>query len=113
MKTRLSAASNPELSRRDALKLLSGAVLTTVALRAAEPASRRKRILVAGGGIGGLSCGYELSKRGHEVTIIEAAARAGGHVRTAHDPFPNGLYADLGAEQCTKPGYELWRAYAE
>src|SRR5678815_2971556 len=117
--------TDAELSRRSALKLVGGTVLATVAGRATEAApgedssspgnslSPRKRIIVAGGGIGGLCCGYELSKRGHDVTILEAAARAGGHVRTAHDPFPNGLYADLGAEQCTKPGYELWRAYAQ
>src|SRR4051812_28282371 len=119
MNTGLSPASDFGLSRRDAIKLVGGAVLATVALQAAEPgpstkvSSRQKRIIVAGGGIGGLCCGYELVRRGHDVTILEVAARAGGHVRTAHDPFPNGLYADLGAEQCTKPGYELWRAYAD
>lgn len=113
MTTLPSAVSDPELSRRDALKLVGGAVLATVALHSAEPASRRKRIIVAGGGIGGLCCAYELNKSGHDVTVLEAAPRAGGHVRTAHDPFPNGLYADLGAEQSTKPGYELWRAYAQ
>src|SRR6186997_442169 len=105
--------SNAELSRRDALKLAGGAVLATAILQAADVTARPKRVIVAGGGIGGLCCGYELARRGHDVTVLEAAARAGGHVRTAHDPFPNGLYADLGAEQCTKPGYELWRAYAQ
>src|SRR5436190_209498 len=86
----MKSATKPELSRRDALKLAGGAVLATVALQAAEPAprgtgsSRPKRIIVAGGGIGGLCCGYELVRRGHDVTILEAAARAGGHVRTAH-----------------------------
>src|SRR6187401_2329018 len=104
------------VSRRDVLKLAGGAI-AGAGLRESDPqpSPRRasKRIIVAGGGIGGLCCAYELAKRGHDVTVLEAAPRAGGHVRTAHDPFPSGLYADLGAEQCTKPGYELWRAYAQ
>ena len=71
------------------------------------------RVIVAGGGIAGLSAAYELMKRGHDVTVLEASGRAGGHVRTMHDPLADGLYADLGAEQCTKPGYEIYRAYAK
>lgn len=70
-------------------------------------------VIVAGGGIAGLSTAYELMKRGFDVTVLEASQRAGGHVRTIHDPLADGLYADLGAEQCTKPGYEIYRAYAK
>lgn len=72
-----------------------------------------KSVIVAGGGIAGLSTAYELMKRGYDVTVLEASQRAGGHVRTMHDPLADGLYADLGAEQCTKPGYEIYRAYAK
>ena len=71
------------------------------------------RVIVAGGGIAGLSTAYELMKRGHDVTVLEASRRAGGHVRTMHKPLDDGLYADIGAEQCTKPGYEIYRAYAK
>lgn len=74
---------------------------------------RGKKVVVAGGGIGGLCAAYELMKLGHDVTVLEASGRPGGHVRTIHDPLPDGLYADLGAEQCTKPGYELYRQYAQ
>jgi monoamine oxidase len=70
-------------------------------------------VIVAGGGIAGLSTAYELMKRGHDVTVLEASRRAGGHVRTMHEPLDDGLYADIGAEQCTKPGYEIYRAYAK
>ncbi|MBI4663644.1 MAG: FAD-dependent oxidoreductase [Verrucomicrobia bacterium] len=117
---------NPSiLTRRDALKRLSAAAGLTGASslwpRSAEAADntaapltprRAKKIIVAGGGIGGLCAAYELMKLGHEVTVLEASGRAGGHVRTIHDPLPDGLYADLGAEQCTKPGYERYRQYA-
>src|SRR5215831_10704496 len=81
--------------------------------RRKRPDRPARRVVVAGAGIGGLCCAYELMERGHDVTVLEAAGRPGGHVRTIHDPLPDGLYADLGAEQCTRPGYELYRQYAQ
>ncbi len=74
---------------------------------------RRKRVLVAGGGIGGLCCAYELMERGHDVTVLEASGRAGGHVKTIYDPLPDGLYADVGAEHFTKPGYDHFWKYVD
>jgi monoamine oxidase len=49
--------------------------------------------------------------RGHDVTVLEASGRTGGHVRTIRDPLPGGLYADLGAEHFTRPGYEAYWKY--
>lgn len=72
---------------------------------------RPKKVIIAGGGIGGLCCAYELMMRGHEVTLFEATGRTGGHVRTLHDPLADGLYADVGAEHFTKPGYDLYWGY--
>ena len=69
------------------------------------------KVIVAGGGIGGLCCAYELMARGHEVVLFEASGRTGGHVRTIHDPLADGLYADVGAEHFTKPGYDLYWGY--
>ena len=49
-----------------------------------------------------------------DVTVLEASGRPGGHVRTSHDPFADGLYADLGAEHFYYPGYtEYWRYLKE
>ncbi|MBA3440972.1 MAG: FAD-dependent oxidoreductase [Pyrinomonadaceae bacterium] len=76
-------------------------------------ASSPKKIIVAGGGIGGLCCAYELMKRGHEVVVLEASQRAGGHVRTIYDPLADGLYADAGAEHFTKPGYDFYWNYTK
>jgi monoamine oxidase len=69
--------------------------------------------VVAGGGIAGLCCAYELMERGHDITVLEASGRPGGHVRTIRDPLPGGLYADVGAEHFTKPGYTEYWKYVE
>lgn len=88
------------MTRRDLLK-------TPAVLLAPRP----KRVIVAGGGIAGLCCGYELMKRGHDVTVLEASGRVGGHVRTVRDGLADGLYVDAGAEHFTKPGYDLYWGY--
>jgi glycine/D-amino acid oxidase-like deaminating enzyme len=97
---------------RDVLKLAGGALASSLpSIAAAEApaakARRAKRVIVAGGGIGGLCCAFELMERGYDVTVLEASGRPGGHVRTVHDPLPDGLYADVGAEHFTKPGKVL------
>lgn len=70
-----------------------------------------KKIIVAGAGITGLCCGYELMKSGHDVTVLEASGRYGGHVFTGRDGLSDGLYADYGADHITKPGYEKFFEY--
>jgi len=72
-----------------------------------------KRVIVAGAGITGLCCAYELMKAGHDVTVLEASGRSGGHVFTGRDGLSDGLYADFGADHITKPGYEHFFEYVE
>lgn len=72
-----------------------------------------KRVIVAGAGISGLCCAYELMKAGHAVTVLEASGRYGGHVFTGRDGLSDGLYADFGADHITKPGYEHFFEYIE
>ena len=73
--------------------------------------SSSKKIIVGGGGIGGLCTAYELMKKGHDVTLLEASGRHGGHVFTVHDGLSDGLYGDFGQEHITAPGYNLYWDY--
>ena len=102
-------------TRRDLLRefdrryCLRGIPVTT----SAPQTGGTKKIIVAGGGIGGLCCGYELMKRGHEVTVLEAAGRSGGHILTVRDRLADGLYADGGAEHFYRPGYDMFWRYID
>lgn len=59
--------------------------------------SPAKKVLVLGAGMAGLVAAYELSKLGHDVTVLEARTRPGGRVHTLREPFSDGLYAEAGA----------------
>jgi len=54
--------------------------------RAAKEASRPGKIAIVGAGPGGLSAAYQLARRRHSVTLFEAAAAAGGALRTSLPP---------------------------
>jgi len=100
----------PIWSRRDFLKTLSLA-FAALPLRGAfssdkigttpffsrKKTERPKKIVVIGAGLAGLTVAYELTKAGHDVTILEARNRAGGRVFTVRE-FADGLYAECGAE---------------
>jgi monoamine oxidase len=74
---------------------LAGASILRSNLVAATGA--RKKIVIIGAGMAGLSAGYELSRAGHDVTILEARKRPGGRVHTLREPFSDGLFAEAGA----------------
>src|SRR5215469_11942146 len=98
--------------RREALKI-AGALLVTslTTIPSRSQTKRAKKIIVGGAGIAGLSCAYELMKRGHDVTVLEASARTGGHVHTVREGLADGLYVDAGAEHFTQPGYDRYWQY--
>lgn len=96
-------------TRRDVLEFATAAILA----RPQAGTRRAKKIIVAGAGIGGLSCAWELVRRGHDVTILEAAGRTGGHVFTFREGLDDGLYADGGAEHFTQPGYDRFWSYVK
>lgn len=93
---------------------MGSAGLAGIASSAAQNTGTKKKVVVIGGGIAGLSCAYELVRHGHDATVLEASGRTGGHVRTFHDAFADGLYADVGAEHFYYPGYtDYWRYVQE
>jgi monoamine oxidase len=92
-----------------------GAVADVAQASSSSPVTTttRKRVIVAGAGISGLCCAYELMKKGHDVVVLEANGRYGGHVLTGRDDLADGLYVDFGADHITIPGYERLVAYLE
>jgi monoamine oxidase len=81
------------------LMAMGGAAAAARALPALAqvPATAKPlEIVVVGAGLAGLVSAYELEKRGHKVTILEADARhIGGRVRTMR--FADGRYGEFGA----------------
>jgi monoamine oxidase len=109
------------MERRTFLKAVAAGIGVTIAgspaaeAQIANPqrAGTGRRVIVAGAGITGLCCAFELMQRGVDVTVLEASGRYGGHVFTGHDGLSDGLWADYGADHLTKPGYEHYFRYVE
>src|SRR6266702_1744760 len=100
------------MKRRDMLRMSGTAMAgSMIPSSNGQSAGAKKRVIVIGAGIAGLSCAYELMKRGHDVTVLEASGRTGGHVRTVREGLADGLYVDAGAEHFTQPGYDRYWQY--
>ena len=66
------------MHRRDVLKMAGAIAAGWPAIPLRAQMRHPKRVIIAGGGIGGLCCAYELTKRGHDVAVLEASGRTGG-----------------------------------
>ncbi len=61
--------------------------------REVAPAPRRRRVLVAGGGPGGLYAAYTAARRGHDVVLYEKEAELGGVLKGEQAiPFKHEMY---------------------
>jgi 2,4-dienoyl-CoA reductase-like NADH-dependent reductase (Old Yellow Enzyme family)/pyruvate/2-oxoglutarate dehydrogenase complex dihydrolipoamide dehydrogenase (E3) component len=74
-------SSNPELLREDDWK--------------PQKAERPKKVLVVGGGVGGLEAAMVAAQRGHNVTLFEREAELGGTVTRVASAFPRLPTSDL------------------
>jgi monoamine oxidase len=66
-----------------------------------EPAAlipgKPRKVIVIGAGMAGLVAAYELTKLGHDVTVLEGQHRVGGRVLTLREPWADDLYVEAGA----------------
>lgn len=85
------------MRRREFLKGAGTAALLSFGHRPAVAGPPRRRVAVIGAGLAGLVAGYELKRRGFDVTIFEARNRPGGRVFTLREPFTGGQHAEAGA----------------
>ncbi len=77
--------------------LLTGALATGITgglLRRPARAASRKRIVVLGAGMSGLTAALALHRRGHDVTIVEYQDRIGG--RLLSEPLSGGQFTEAG-----------------
>jgi len=77
---------------------------------AVEPATRRKRVLIVGGGPAGLEAAHVAAERGHEVVLCERGSQLGGLTRLAgllphRDGWP--VFVDDALRRIERSGVEV------
>ncbi|MBN2239859.1 MAG: FAD-dependent oxidoreductase [Dehalococcoidales bacterium] len=75
-----------------------------------RPPAKRKKVLIAGGGVAGMEAALTCADRGHEVILCEKSDRLGGVLRCEDDvPFKKHLreYLDQQAKFITQRGIEV------
>ena len=69
----------------------------------------RRRVVVVGAGLAGLSCALTLVDHGWTVDLVEARDRVGGRVHTLVDPFGPGTHVEAGGEFVDRDHHLLLR----
>ena len=99
------------MNRRNFIKnstAASAALLLPIGL-AASAQKTKKKVIVLGAGLAGLTAAWELVHAGHEVIVVEARNRSGGRVLTLREGFTSGLTAEAGAMSFNDNYFNLFR----
>jgi len=78
---------------------------------ALRPVSERKKVMVIGGGVGGLLAAWTAASRGHDVTLYEKGSTLGGQMRLAAYPPGKGDLSNMVRsyiQKCEQYGVNIW-----
>ena len=84
----------PGLRRRSILGALGGATVATLAAPTVGQVPNRKRVLVLGAGMAGLTAALSLLRQDHDVRVIERQDRIGGRLLSV--PLGDGMFTEAG-----------------
>src|SRR5215217_898820 len=86
------------LSRRQLLGAAGAAAVSVAAWSPRARAATDSRVVIVGGGLAGLTCGYRLQQAGVSAELYEGSDRLGGRCWSIRGGFAPGLVAEHGGE---------------
>lgn len=99
------------MNRKNFLKtstIATAGLLLPISVVASGP-KKKKKVIVLGAGLAGLTAAWELIQAGHDVMVVEARNRSGGRVLTLREGFTSGLTAEAGAMSFNDNYFNLLR----
>jgi monoamine oxidase len=102
------------ITRREMLQrslAAAAGLLISDSLGGVARAQKGARVVIIGAGFSGLAAGYELSRAGYDVTIVEARNRVGGRVISFSDLVPGKVVE--GGGELIGSNHPAWVGYAK
>ena len=106
------AISRRHFLRRSAIAVAAAGLSQSALSRTIVLSGPARKVLILGAGMAGLVAAHELTKLGHDVTVLEARTRPGGRVHTLREPFSDGLFAEEGAARIPE-NHDLTHKYVK
>jgi monoamine oxidase len=98
------------ITRREFIGGALAAAIATPRQAATAPDDWRRRVVVVGAGLAGLTAAIDLVDGGWDVVVLEARDRVGGRVHTIREPFSDGLHAEAGGESIDESHHAMLTA---